>query len=190
MKLMMVVGLILASVACKPLDNSSSSSAATAASLTATIKDYKIDFTGSPAAKIAYCDSPSDTVVPLVKESTEAEWKSPSLAEKEKVYILDGELEIFEPNEDCVGAELYSVIRAPVFVAETVSIPDGQEAIGEEKLNDLKRIDPDTKLTASSMLPRFKTAPARFAKLDFKILNPDGTAGESFVKEFELKQSN
>ncbi|MBC7530067.1 MAG: hypothetical protein H7318_00715 [Oligoflexus sp.] len=189
MKLMLLL-LILTSLGCKPIDGASSPSSVTSASLSATIKDYKIDFTGSPAAKIAYCDSPSDTVEPLVKESAEAEWKSPSLAEREKVYILDGELEIFEPNEPCSGAELYSLIRAPMFVADRVSIPDGQEAIGDEKLMQLKRIDPETKLTATSLLPRFKTAPARFAKLDIAILNPDGTAGERFVKEFELKQTN
>lgn len=186
MKMLGIV-LLLTVVACKPIQSQDSESASVASSLNASIKDHKISFSGSPNAKIAYCDSPSDTVEPLVKESAEAEWKSANLAEKQGVYILDGELEIFEPNEACASNDLYSVIRAPLFVAEIMTLPVGEEVIGEEKLIELKRINPETTLTAESKLPSFKTAPVRFAKLDFKVLNADGSESDRFVKEFEIK---
>ncbi|RYZ57028.1 MAG: hypothetical protein EOP07_11065 [Proteobacteria bacterium] len=186
MKLIWLI-LLSSTVACKPIQSQDSESASVASSLKASIQDHKISFSGSPNAKIAYCDSPSDTVEPLVKESADAEWKSASLAEKQGIYILDGELEIFEPNEACASHDLYSVIRAPLFVAEIMSLPLGEEVIGEEKLIELKRIDPETKLTAESKLPSFKTAPVRFAKLDFKVLNADGSESDRFVKEFEIK---
>jgi hypothetical protein len=185
------LGLIITTVACKPLQSqdseSASSSSSVAASLNASLIDHKISFSGSPNAKIAYCDSPSDTVEPLVKETADAAWQIATLAEKQGVYILDGELEMFEPNEPCASNDLYAVIRAPLFVAETMSVPLGEEVIGEEKLIELKRIDPETKLTAESKIPSFKTAPVRFAKLDFKVLNADGTESDRFVKEFEIK---
>ncbi|MBC7658934.1 MAG: hypothetical protein H7249_04430 [Chitinophagaceae bacterium] len=174
------------SFGCKPVSVSKTASLSGSA-VRANLADNSISFAGDPDAKISTCESLSDVVEPLVKESEAAEWKSPTLAEQSGVYILDGKFEIFEPNPPCEGTELVGVTTEKLDVTKTVQIPAGTVPLGVDNLAELKKVQPETKLTSTSLIPVFTTAPARFVKVDFDLLDSDGSAASHFTQEFELK---